>query len=160
MAISLEPPPTSITATMPSGASSSVRVAPTNDSRASSSPDRTLSSTPPAFSTASTKSPRLRAVRMAAVATATMCSAPTSRATDVWVRTTSAVSAIFCGGIMPPSWRLFPMRVNARCATSSRSRPSPASATSSRVVLLPMSMQAQIKQSGAPPLGARRPRTP
>src|SRR4051794_6791824 len=35
------------------------------------------------------------------------------------------------------------MRVNARCVTSSRSLPPWRSATSSRVVLLPMSMQAR-----------------
>ena len=38
------------------------------------------------------------------------------------------------------------MRVKARWVTSSRRLPFPASATSSRVVLLPMSMQAQIKR--------------
>ena len=101
MAISLDPPPTSITATVPSGASSSVRVAPTKDSRASSSPDRMLSSIPPASCTALTSSSRFFAVRIAAVATATTCSAPTSLATAAWVRTTSAVSAIFSAGIWP-----------------------------------------------------------
>ena len=47
------------------------------------------------------------------------------------------------------------MRVNARWATSSRSRPLAASATSSRVVLLPMSMQAQIKQCAGSELRVR-----
>ena len=135
-------------------------MAPTKDSRASSSPDRMLSSIPPASWTALTSSSRLRAVRIAAVATATMSFAPTSPATAACVRTTSAVSAIFSAGITLPLPRLLPMRVKARCVTSSRSRPSPASATSSRVVLLPMSMQAQIKQWGVRPRGARHPRTP
>ena len=80
------------------------------------------------------------------MATATICSAPTSRATVAWVRTTSAVSSILSAGIAPPTRRLLPIRVKARWVTSSRSCPLPASATSSRVVLLPMSMQAQIKQ--------------
>ena len=97
---------------------------------------------------------------MAAVATATMCSAPTSVATAACVRTTSAVSAIFAAGITAPFPRLLPMRVNARWVTSSLSLPSPASATSRRVVLLPMSMQAQIKKWAVPRRGARRPRTP
>ena len=135
-------------------------MAPTNESRASSSPDSTLSSIPPASCTALTSWSRLGAVRIAAVATATMFFAPTSFATAACVRTTSAVSAIFSSGISPPFPRLFPIRVNARCATSSRSRPSPASATSRRVVLLPMSMQAQIKQWGVRLRGATRPRTP
>jgi hypothetical protein len=59
--------------------------------------------------------------------------------------TTSAVSAIFSAGIAPPASTLFPIRVNARWVTSSRSCPLPVSATSSLVVLLPMSMQAQIR---------------
>src|SRR5215207_2407949 len=100
---------------------------------------------PPASSTASSSSSRLGALRIAAVATANTCSAPTCRATLACVRTTSAVSAILAGGIAPPVFRLLPMRVNARCVTSSRSCPSFASATSSLVVLLPMSIQAQIK---------------
>ena len=105
--------------------------------------------------------PRLGALRMAAVATATICSAPTSRATLACVATTSAVSAIFSAGIAPPWPRLLPIRVKARWVTSSRSCPSPASATSSRVVLLPMSMQAQIKcRTAGRARGARRPRTP
>ncbi len=159
IAISLEPPPTSITATVPSTGRSSVRVAPTNDSLASSSPVSTDSSVPPASSTASTSCSRLGALRIAAVATATICSAPSSFATATWVRTTSAVSSIFSWGIPPPLRMLLPMRVKARWVTSSRSAPSPASATSSRVVLLPMSMQAQIKQWGERAPDARRPRT-
>ena len=116
---------------------------------------------PPASSTAASSSSRLGALRIAAVATATICSAPTSRATLAWVRTTSAVSAIFSDGIAPVEAMLLPIRVKARWVTSSRSCPFPASATSSRVVLLPMSMQAQIKQwTGERAPGARRPRTP
>ncbi len=115
----------------------------------------------PLRSTALCSSSRLGALRIAAVATATICSAPTSRATAAWVATTSAVSAIFSAGIAPPRSRLLPIRVKARWVTSSRSCPLPASATSSRVVLLPMSMQAQIKPwSGERAPGARRPRTP
>jgi hypothetical protein len=119
IAISLEPPPTSITATVPSTGRSRVRVAPTNDNRASSSPVSTDSSVPPASSTASTSSWRLGALRIAAVATATICSEPSSLATATWVRTTSAVSAILSAGIAPPLPRLLPMRVNARWVTSS-----------------------------------------
>ena len=145
MASSLEPPPTSITAIVPSGRRSSVRVAPTNDSRASSSPESTSSCIWPSPEMAVSSSSRLGALRMAAVATVTIRWAPTSRATFACVATTSAVSAIFAAGMAPPAPRLLPIRVKARCVTSSRSRPSPASATSSRVVLLPMSMQAQIK---------------
>jgi hypothetical protein len=114
---------------------------------------------PPAASTALTSSSRLPAVRIAAVATATICSAPTSLATAACVRTTSAVSAIFSAGMRAPFPMLFPILVKARCVTSSRNLPSPASATRSRVVLLPMSMQAQIKQ-GVLQGGGRRPRTP
>src|SRR3712207_2255972 len=62
---------------------------PTNDSRASSSPDSTSSAMPPAFCTAACSSWRLGACRIAAVATATICSAPTSRATLACVATTS-----------------------------------------------------------------------
>ena len=167
-ASSLEPPPTSTTAMVPSAEPSSVRVAPTKARRASSSPVSTLSGMPPASSTAPTRSSRLDALRIAAVATATISSAPTSRAHAACARTTSAVSAIFSAGIEPPSRRLRPMRVNARWVTSSRSPSSPASATSRRVVLLPISMQAQIKgdraavclaATAAPAPGAMRPRT-
>ena len=42
------------------------------------------------------------------------------------------------------------MRVNARWVTSSRRCPPPASATSRRVVLLPMSMQPRIKPPASP----------
>src|ERR671914_923663 len=149
MAISLEPPPTSITATVPSTGASSVRVAPTKQSRASSSPDST-SMRVPACSTAASSSWRFGALRMAAVATVTTCSAPTSRATFSCSATTSAVSAILAAGIAPPASTLFPIRVKARCVTSSRSWPLPVSATSRRVVLLPMSMQAQIKGDDHP----------
>jgi hypothetical protein len=116
---------------------------------------------PPAADTASLSSSRFAACRMAAVATATSRSAPTSRATFAWVRTTSAVSSIFSLGIVPsPLRRLLPMRVNARWFTSSRSCPLSASATSSLVVLLPMSMQAQIKRAGGVRArDAKRPRT-
>ena len=123
-----------------------MRVAPTNDRRASSSPDRISSGIPPACLTASSSCSRLGALRIAAVATATICSAPTSRATFACVATTPAVSVILSVGIEPVDARLFPMRVKARWVTSSRSWPLPASATSSLVVLLPMSIQAQIKR--------------
>ncbi len=76
---------------------------------------------PPAASTALSSASRLGALRIAAVATATICSAPTSRATLAWVATTSAVSRIFSAGMEPLVARLLPIRVNARWVTSSRS---------------------------------------
>ena len=161
-AISLEPPPTSITAIVPSAAASSVRVAPTNDRRASSSPESTSSSMPPASSHGGQQG-----VAVGRVADRRgghghdLLRAHLARHRWPGWRTTSAVSAILSAGIEPVEAMLFPMRVKARWVTSSRSCPSPASATSSRVVLLPMSMQAQIKRwtaERAP--GARRPRTP
>ena len=126
---------------MPSAGVASVRAAPTKARRASSSPDSTVIGIPPAASTASASSSRLGAPRIAAVATVTISPAPASRAMRAWLATTSAVSAIFSAGMAPPLERLFPMRVKARSVTSSRRRPSSTSATSSLVVLLPMSMQ-------------------
>ena len=81
---------------------------------------------------------------MAAVATATSSVAPSSRAARAWRSTTSTVSSIFAGGITPSLRDALPSRVNARSVISSRSDPVSASATSRRVVLLPMSMQPQI----------------
>ena len=46
-------------------------------------------------------------------------------------------------GIAPSAFSPLPMRVNARRCMTSVSRPSTASATSTRVVFDPMSMQAQ-----------------
>ena len=51
---------------------------------------------------------------------------------------------IFFAGIVSSRRRPLPMRVNARWRSSSRRRPSAGSATSSRVVFEPMSMQPQI----------------
>ena len=112
-------------------------------------PRRTARSAPcrPPPPRRSRSSSRLRRVRIAAVATATICSAPTSRATVAWVRDhLGGLGDLLRRDRAAPLPRLFPIRVKARWVTSSRSCPSPASATSSRVVLLPMSMQAQIKQ--------------
>src|SRR4051794_18537602 len=134
---------------MPSGGLASVRVAPTKASRASSSPVSIQSGVPPASSTAGASSSRFAASRIAAVATATHSTAPTSLAIRHWLATTSAVSSIFAAGISPPSRRLLPIRVNARWVTISRSLPLRRSATSSRVVLLPMSMQARTTRTVA-----------
>ena len=86
----------------------------------------------------------MAASRIAAVATARIVSVPSSRASRTCVATTSATSLIFFAGIVSSGSRPLPIRVNARWRISSRSRPSAGSATSSRVVFEPMSMQAQI----------------
>ena len=76
---------------------------------------------------------------MAAVATTRTPAAPASRASATCSATTAATSAIFSGAISG----CMPMRVNARCCSTSVRRPSCTSATSTRVVFVPMSMQAQ-----------------
>ena len=88
------------------------------------------------------------ALRIAAVATATICSAPTSRAT-------ADLRAHHLGGLGDLLRRDRAAVAQALADARERAlghelpqRPSPASATSSRVVLLPMSMQAQIKRGG------------
>jgi hypothetical protein len=143
IAISVDIPPTSTTAMEPSGGRGSVRVAPANASRPSSSADSTATSTPARARSAATSAPRLAARRIAAVATTRTCAAPASSAAARWAATTSATAAIAGSGIAPTASILRPMRVNARCSSTGISRPRAASATSSRVVFDPMSMQAQ-----------------
>src|SRR4029079_8093310 len=83
--------------------------------------------------------------RIAAVATTRTPSAPTARARATCSATTSATSAIFSGAISG----CMPIRVKARSCSSSERRPSCTSATSTRVVFVPMSTHAQtIGQPG------------
>ena len=142
-AISVEPPPTSTTPTTPSRSRPSVRVAPTKASRASSSPSRIVTSTPPRSLTTSTNSSRLAALRIAAVATVRTGCAPAASASSRWEATTAPTSSILARGISAPGLRPLPIRVKARRWRTSWSRPSLASATSTRVVFEPMSMQPQ-----------------
>ena len=67
---------------------------------------------------------------------ATRCE-PMSAASRASAPATRAVSSTFSGGTSPPA----PMRVKIRRAATARTRPPLTSATSRRVVLLPMSMQ-------------------
>ena len=67
---------------------------------------------------------------------------PSSRARRTCVATTSTTSRdLLAPGSCRRARRPLPIRVNARWRSSSRSRPSAGSATSSRVVFEPMSMQ-------------------
>ena len=133
-AISVDPPPTSTTPTVPGSSRPSVRVAPRNASRASSLPSRISTST----GIAARNSSRLTAVRIAAVATTRTRSAPAVAASSTCSATTRATSSIFSRGISGP----VPMRVKARrCSTSVR-RPFFTSATNTRVVFVPMSTHA------------------
>ena len=95
--ISVEPPPTSTTATSPSTTWPSVRVAPTNARRPSSCSLRISTGRPHARVISSTTSSRLAASRIAAVATMRIASASSSSASRTWVATASATSATFCG---------------------------------------------------------------
>ena len=161
-AISVEPPPTSITAIVPSTGVVSVRVAPTKASRASSSPESTVIGMP-------ARGLHGRGELVLAVGGAAdrgggdghdLLGADLARDPRLGGHDLRGLGDLL-GGIAPPFARLLPIRVKARWVTSSRSRPPSTSATSSRVVLLPMSMQAQIKPwTAAPARGARRPRTP
>ena len=149
MAISLEPPPTSTTAIRPSSGCPSVRVAPRKARRASSSPSSTHTSTPPWRSISAQNSSRFAALRMTAVATVRIAAAPAWRASATCSATTVAVSAIRVAGIVPPAVNPRPSRVKARrCSTSVRT-PSCASATSTRVVFVPISMQPQSMRAPA-----------
>ena len=147
--ISEEPPPTSTTPSSPLGTCPSVRAAPRKASLASSSPDRTSIGRSQARRIASASAPPLRAWRIAAVATAMTSIAPSSRARRNWARTTSTTSPILASGSVPSRGTPRPMRVKARAwCTSTRRSPSH-SATSSRVVFEPMSMQAR-RTAGQP----------
>src|SRR3954454_15118165 len=134
-AISVDPPPTSTTATVPGRSSASVLVAPRNAIRASSCSSRISTST----GMPATNSARLSAARIAAVATTRTPSAPRWRASATCSATTRPTSPIFSGAISGA----MPRRVNARCWSTSVRRPSFTSATSTRVVFVPMSTQAQ-----------------
>jgi hypothetical protein len=76
--ISLDPPPTSMTASGPSNGVAREREAPRKEKWPSSSPDRTRSCRPVAFSTASHSSLEFFASRIAAVPTIATSSAPSS----------------------------------------------------------------------------------
>ena len=149
MAISLEPPPTSTTAIRPGSGRPSVRVAPRNASRASSSLSSTETSTPPSARMAAQNSSRFAALRITAVATVRTVAAPAWRASANCSATTAAFSAMRVAGMLPPGIIPLPRRVNARRWSTSTRRPSCASATSTRVVLVPMSMQPQSMRAAA-----------
>ena len=119
IAISVEPPPTSITAPRPLGRSVSVLVAPRNARRASSIPPSTITSSPLRSRTASHRSSRLSAHRIAAVPTARTWRAPARSASSRCSATTRATSAIRASGIRVP----MPSAVNARRWSTSGSRP-------------------------------------
>ena len=91
----------------------------------------------------------LAARRITAVATARIGAAPARSASASCSATTIAVSAMRAAGIIPPACRPRPKRVKARRCSTSVSRPSLASATSTRVVFVPMSMQPQSMGAGA-----------
>ena len=118
-----------------------------NASRASSSPESTTTGRPAAASTAAQKASRLGACRIAAVATILIASTPHSRAIRTCAATSSATCATLRSGIArrPPD----PSRVNARCPRISCRFPARDSATSSRVVFDPISMQAQRTRATA-----------
>ena len=145
---SVEPPPTSTTPSGPSGGAASAPMAPRNASRASSSASRISSGVPQPASIAAASAWRSVAWRTAAVATIRSETASSSRAWRAWRATIDATSAISSGPSSPFTHSL--KRVNARSETTSCRREAPASATSSRVVLEPMSMQAQRAKEVAP----------
>src|SRR5436190_18911102 len=147
IASSVEPPPTSTTPIRPSSGSPSVRVAPRKASRASSGPSSTSTSTPPWSRSAAVNSTALAAPRIAAVATTRSVAHPISSTIARCCATTRATSAIFSPGISPPL-RPLAMRVNSRRWSTSERCPASTSATSTRVVLEPMSMQAQSIRRG------------
>ena len=126
-------------------ARASVRVAPSKASRASSSPSSTSTvDARAARGPRRTARRRWRAPRIAAVATTRMRSAPAARAAAALARRRRPPrprSSRRDRAVAASSAR--PMRVNARSTCTSRRRPSRDSATSTRVVFDPMSMQAQ-----------------
>ena len=93
--------------------------------------------------TARHRSRPLGARRMAAVATTRIRSAPALRAVESWSATTDATSSTDSAGRAPVRRSSRPRRVNAFAVSTSRRCPPSTSATSTRVVLDPMSMQAQ-----------------
>ena len=142
-AISVEPPPTSTTASVPRGGGSSVRAAPWKASRASSSPLRISASTPARSRSARTSSAPLAARRIAAVATTRMRSQPHSRAVARCSATTFATASIVAVGDRAELVEAAPDAGECAQLHDLGEPTGPGSATSSRVVFDPMSMQAQ-----------------
>ena len=108
---SVEPPPTSTTPTGPETGWPRVLVAPMKERRPSSSSLRTSTSTPAALPISFAARSPLLASRTAAVATARIVSAPSSRASRTWVATTSATSSTLSGQIAPSASIALLMRV-------------------------------------------------
>ncbi len=108
---SVEPPPTSTTPILPLTGCPSVLVAPMKERRPSSFSLRTSTSTPETSEIAWITSSRLRASRMAAVATGLITSAPSSSARRTWVATTSPTSWIFGCSIAPSASSALLIRV-------------------------------------------------
>jgi hypothetical protein len=140
----VDPPPTSATTTVWATPASGA-VAPAKASRASSSPVSTSTSTPAAALRWASRASRPGAARNAAVATTRRPSMPLARATSACSATASAIACTLSGG-RPLRRSAAVSRTNARCAATSTRTPGrdgSGSATSSRVVFEPMSMQAQ-----------------
>ena len=140
---SVEPPPTSTTPTLPATGWPSVLVAPMKESRPSSSSLRTSTGTPAASPIAAAASSPLAASRTQRWRRRGSSSAPSSRASRTWVETTSQTSSIFSAADRAVAVdRLVDPRVGP-LLHHLLSWPSPGSATSTRVVLEPISMAAQ-----------------
>ena len=85
----------------------------------------------------------MAAPRTAAVATTRSAVAPAVSATSRCASTTRATASIASPDIVPQAAIARPRRVKERCWTTGSRRSPATSATSSRVVFDPMSMQAQ-----------------
>src|SRR5262245_19148102 len=145
-----------MTPTTPAGGRAKVARAPSKASAASSAPLSTSTVTPAARWTALHSSAPLGAWRIAAVATARTFVAPSLRAVATCAVTRSAMRAIASGGMSPPAAGC--RRAKRLTETTSRN-PSPLrSATSRRVVLVPMSTHAQrIRLPSSPEVSASAP---
>ena len=150
-ATSVEPPPTSTTATSPGSAcgESSVPVAPRKASRASSRGVRISTSVAAAARIAAHRASGSSADRSAAVPTTRTTSTSCRRAMSRWPLTAAhraAVVAATAGGASAA----VPSGTKARATTTVRRPSGVRSATSSRVVLVPMSTQAQRRTRCGP----------
>ncbi len=125
-------------------------------SRASSSPEITSTLTPVRFLTASTNSPEFTASRTAQVATARTTSAPDPPASLTKCSTVEAPASMASGESRPVRSVSLPRRTIAFSRRRTSRVPSSSRlATSSLMLLVPMSMAPSVRMAGelSPPAG-------
>ena len=138
---SVDPPPISITRNGPSDAGRS-RVAPRNESDASSSPEITSGRTPKRSKTPSIKRSRLVASRVALVAQKRIFSTPRLAISAAYKSTAASVRVIASGWNCPVLSTPWPRRTTSISLVTSRKVSPSISAISKRMEFVPQSIAA------------------